>query len=58
LIPALQHMDNFSQVAVCRSSATNLNKNSPSTHVELDFDMLGVVRKLVKHVIYLFKTKN
>jgi hypothetical protein len=29
-----------------------LNKNLPWTHMELEFDMLGVVRKLVKHVIH------
>jgi hypothetical protein len=32
-----------------------LNKNSPWVHVELDINMLGVIKKLVKYVIYLSK---
>jgi hypothetical protein len=32
-----------------------LNKTSPRTHMESEFDVLGVARKLVKYVVHLFK---
>jgi hypothetical protein len=35
-----------------------LNKSSPSFHTELEFIVLDVSRKLVKHVIYLSKRIN
>jgi hypothetical protein len=35
-----------------------LNKNSPWTHVESEFDMLGNVGKFVIYVVHLSKRKN
>ena len=35
-----------------------LKKNLPRAHMELEFDVLGVVEKLVKYVLYLFKRKE
>jgi hypothetical protein len=32
-----------------------LNKTLPQAHMELEFDMLGVPRKLVKDVVHLSK---
>jgi hypothetical protein len=32
-----------------------LNKNSPGAHMELEFSMLGVARKLMKFVVHLSK---
>jgi hypothetical protein len=34
-----------------------LNKNSPWAHTELEFDVLGVSRKLVKYVVHLSQKK-
>jgi hypothetical protein len=54
-------------MATCRSSLENigkmirtpvLNKTSPWAHTELELDMLGVPRKLVKYVVHLSKRKN
>jgi hypothetical protein len=54
-------------MAACRSSTENigkmnlipiLNKTLPRAHTELELDVLGVPRKLVKHVLYSFKRKN
>jgi hypothetical protein len=51
-------------MATCRSSSNNiekmnlksvLNKNSPWAHTELEFDVLGVSRKLVKFVVHSCK---
>jgi hypothetical protein len=35
-----------------------LNKNSPWAHIKLDFEVLGVTKKLVKYVIHLSKNNN
>jgi hypothetical protein len=60
------HMSNFIHMAACRSSSKNtrkmnvkpiLNKTSPRAHTELEFDVLGVPRKLVKYVVHLLKKK-
>jgi hypothetical protein len=54
-------------MAACRSSSENIgkmdlipvfNKNSPWAHTELELDVLGVHRKLVKYVVFLSKRKN
>jgi hypothetical protein len=54
-------------MVACRSSSKNtgkmslitvFNKNSPRAHMELEFDMLGVHRKLVKYVVHTSKRKN
>jgi hypothetical protein len=54
-------------MAACRSSSKNtrkmslipvFNKTSPWVHTELELDMLGVDRKLVKYVVHLFRRKN
>ena len=34
-----------------------LNKTSPWAHTELELDVLGASRKLVKYVVHLFKRK-
>jgi hypothetical protein len=34
------------------------NKNSPRAHTELELDVLGVHRKLVKYVVHSSKRKN
>ena len=31
-----------------------LNKNSPQAHMESEFDVLGVARKLMKYVVHSF----
>jgi hypothetical protein len=65
--PALQPLGSFSHMAACRSSLENtgkmslipvLSKNSPQPHTELEFDVLGVHRKLVKYVVHSSKRKN
>jgi hypothetical protein len=59
--PALQPLGSFRQLASCRSSSkitgkTNLqsilNKNSPQSHMELEFNVFGVARKLVTYVVH------
>jgi hypothetical protein len=35
-----------------------LNKTSPWAHTELEFDMLGVIRKLAKYVVHLSNEKR
>jgi hypothetical protein len=35
-----------------------LNKNSPRAHTELEFDVLGVLGKLVKYVVHSSKRKK
>jgi hypothetical protein len=35
-----------------------LNKTSPLAHTELEFDVLGIAKKLVKYVVHLSKIKN
>jgi hypothetical protein len=35
-----------------------LNKTSPQAHMELEFDVLSIPKKLVKYVVHLFKRKN
>ena len=37
---------------------TYIEQNSPQTHMELEFDALGVVGKLVKFVVNQFERKN
>jgi hypothetical protein len=53
-------------MATCRNSSENtrklslqlvLNKNSPWVHMELELDMLGIAKKLVKYVVHLSKNK-
>jgi hypothetical protein len=54
-------------MAVCRSSSENirkmnlqpiLDKNSPWAHMELEFNALGVVGKVVNYVVYLSEREN
>jgi hypothetical protein len=65
--PTLQPLGSFSHMAACRSSLENIgkmslipvfNKNSPQAHMELELDVLGVHRKLVKCVVHLSKRIN
>jgi hypothetical protein len=65
--PCLQPLGTFSHMAACRSSSNNtqkmslvpvFKKNSPRAHSELELDLLGVHRKLVKYVVHLSKRKN
>jgi hypothetical protein len=35
-----------------------LNKNSPHAHIKLEFDKLGIARKLVKYASHSFKRKK
>jgi hypothetical protein len=53
-------------MVVCRSSSKNIgimslilvfNKTSPQAHTELELDVFGVHRKLVKYVIHSSKKK-
>jgi hypothetical protein len=53
-------------MVACRSSSKNtgkmslipiFNKKSPQVCTELEFDMLGVHRKLMKYVVHLSKRK-
>jgi hypothetical protein len=64
---ALQPLGSSSHMAACRSSLENswkmslilvFNKNSPWAHTELELDVLGVHRKLVKYVVHSSKRKN
>ena len=59
--PTLQPLDNVSYMATSRSSlkitkknefATRLNIELFPTHMELELDMLGVAKKLVKNVVH------
>jgi hypothetical protein len=54
-------------MVACRSSSKNIgkmslkpvfNKKIPRAPMELEFDMLGVSRKLVKYVVHSSKRKN
>jgi hypothetical protein len=54
-------------MVACRSSSENigkmnlnpiLNKTSPRAHAGLELDILGVLGKLVKYLVYLSKRKN
>jgi hypothetical protein len=54
-------------MATCRNSSKNkgkmnlnpiLNITSPWAHIELEFDILDVLKKLVKYVVHLSKRKN
>jgi hypothetical protein len=54
-------------MAACRSPSKNtrkmnlklvLNKTSPWAHMELEFNVLGVPRKLMKYVVNLSKRIN
>ena len=54
-------MGNFCYMATCRSSLENigkmslklvLNRTSPQSHIELELDVLGVPRKIVKYVVH------
>jgi hypothetical protein len=54
-------------MAACRSSSKStkkkefkihLNKTLPRAHTELEFDVLGVLGKLVKYVVHSSKRKN
>jgi hypothetical protein len=54
-------------MAAYRSSSENtrkmsltpvFNKNSPRAHMESEFDVLGVLGKLVKYLVHLFKRKK
>jgi hypothetical protein len=54
-------------MAACRSSSKNIakmslipvfNKKLPRAHTELEFNVLGVHRKLVKYVVHLSKRKK
>ena len=64
---AFQPLGNFSHMAACRSSSENtrkmnlitiFNKTSPHAHIESELDVLGVLRKLMKYVVYSSKRKN
>jgi hypothetical protein len=65
--PVLLPLDSFSHMATCRSSSKNtwkmslipvFNKNLPRAHMESEFDVLAVHKKLVKYVVHLSKRKN
>jgi hypothetical protein len=65
--PALQPLGSFSHMAACRNSLENIgkmssipvfNKNSPWAHTELELDVLGVHKKLMKYVVHWSKRKN
>jgi hypothetical protein len=54
-------------MVACRSSSENtgkmslipvFNKTSPRAHTELELDVLGVHKKLVKYVVHLSKRKK
>jgi hypothetical protein len=56
----------FSHMVACRSSSENtgkmslipiFNKNFPRAHIESEFDVLGVHRKLVKYVVHSSRRK-
>jgi phosphomevalonate kinase len=64
--PTLLPLGSFSHMAACRSSLENIgkmslipvfNKNSPRAHTELELDVLGVHRKLVKYVVTHLRKK-
>jgi hypothetical protein len=54
-------------MAACRSSSKNIrkmnlilffNNTSPQIHMELELDVLGVHRKLVKYIVHSSKIKK
>jgi hypothetical protein len=60
-------MGSFSHMAACSSSSLNtgkmnlklvLNKTSPRAHTKSEFEVLGVLKKLVKYVVHSSKRKN
>jgi hypothetical protein len=60
--PCPSALGQFSHMATCRSSSENnrkmklkpvLNKTSPWAHTELELKVLGVPKKLMKHVVHL-----
>jgi hypothetical protein len=66
LAPSFQPLGSFSHMA-CRSSSKKtrkmnlkpvLNKTSSRAHMELELDVLGVPKKLVKYVVHSSKRKN
>jgi hypothetical protein len=67
LAPYPSALGQFSHMATCQSSWENtgkislipvFNKNLPRAHIELEFGVLGVHRKLVKYLVHLSKTKK
>jgi hypothetical protein len=59
-------LGNFSHMAACRSSSENtrrmslipvFNKNLPRAHMGLEFDVLGVNKKLLKYVVHSSQNK-
>ena len=61
---ALKPLGSFNNVAIYRRSSkyitkkslqSILNKNSPWVHMELEFNVLGFAKTLLKYVVYLFK---
>jgi hypothetical protein len=61
LAPCSLALGNFSHMVTCRSSIENtwkmnvqsvLNKHSPWAPIELEFDVLGLARRIVKYVSY------
>jgi hypothetical protein len=58
-LSTLPHLGNFNYMATCRSFLKPvLNKTPPGAHIELELDVLGVPRKVVKYVVHLSTRKN
>jgi hypothetical protein len=60
-------LGSFIHMVACRSSSKNtrkmnlqpiLNRNPPWAHIELEFNALGIAKKLEKHVVHLSKRKD
>jgi hypothetical protein len=54
--PTLQPLGSFSHMAPYRNSKKKTKKNSPC--MELELNVLGIARKLVKHVVHLLERKK
>jgi hypothetical protein len=64
LHPTLKPLGTLSNVAAYRGFSKNrgkmslqpiLNKKLPWAHMELEFDVLGIAGKLVKHFVHLYQ---
>jgi hypothetical protein len=60
-------LGSFRHMATCRSSSKNtgkmnlipiFNKTSPHAHMELELNVLGVLKMLMGYIVHLSKRKN
>jgi hypothetical protein len=55
----LQPLGSFNHMVACRNSLKPiLNNTSPQAYIELEFNVFGVPRKLLKYVVHSSKRRN